>query len=174
MQTSTPVLILPCGLGHGSTCLVRSLGRIGVPVYCVESDPGAFASRSRYCKGRFAWDDQLPVPESVEFLIDVSRKIGQRPILIPTTDDTVTLVADHAATLKEWFIFPDLSSHLVRSLCSKKEMYCLAKRSGVPTPEAVFPGSRAEVLEFIESATFPVMFKGVDGNRLAEHTGKKM
>ncbi len=174
MDNSTPVVVLPCGLGHGSTAVVRSLGRLGVPVYGVDCSPRSFASRSRYCKGTFAWNENLQPAESVEFLIDVSRHIGRRPILICTTDDTVTLVAEHAAILSEWFIFPHLSAKLVQTLSNKKEMFCLANRLGMPSPNAAFPNSRDDVLAFSESASFPIMLKGINGNLLARRAGKKM
>jgi D-aspartate ligase len=173
MQTSTPAVILG-GLGHNSLCIVRSLGRLGVPVYSVDSTLGAFASFSRYCRGNFAWDDNLPTAESIQFLLALGRSIGQRSILIATTDDTTALIADHANALQEWFIFPSIGSQLVRSLCSKKEMYHLATKLGIATPKATFPSSRRDVLTFLETAELPIMLKGIDGNRLSKRCGQRM
>ena len=173
MRTSIPVVILD-GLGHNSVCIARSLGRLGVPVYAVDSSSGAFASFSRYCKGKFDWDDSLPSSESVQFLLEVGQRIGQRSILIATSDGSATFVADNTHALQEWFIFPNVSSELVHMLCSKKESYYLARRLGIPTPEAVFPSSRRDVLIFLRTAVFPVMLKGIDGNRLSRHCGQRM
>jgi predicted ATP-grasp superfamily ATP-dependent carboligase len=53
-------------------------------------------------------------------------------------------------------------------------MYCLAKRHGVPTAEAMFPRSRADVLRALESLAFPVMLKGIDGKRLRRRAGQPM
>src|SRR5262249_28224020 len=50
----------------------------------------------------------------------------------------------------------------------------LARRFGVPTPEVAFPQSLSDVLEYIETARFPVMLKGIDGNKLRDRTGRKM
>ena len=55
---------------------------------------------------------------------------------------------------------PNMCPQLIRELSSKEGMYRLAKKHGVPTPEAAFPKSRQDVLEFVSSATFPVMVKG--------------
>lgn len=143
-------------------------------MYSVDSTSGAFASFSRYCRGNFAWDDSLPTAESVQFLLALGRRIGQRSILIATTDDSTTFITDNADALQEWFIFPRVGSELLRSLCSKKEMYQLATKLGIATPKATFPGSRRDVLAFLETAELPIMLKGIDGNRLSKRCGQRM
>ena len=173
-DTTTPVVALKA-VAHGALGIVRSLGRLGVRVYVVDSDPRAPAFSSRYCRGKFVYDiDKVPPEKLLTFMLDVGRRIGQRSILIPTNDDVAMFVADHADALKPWFIFAEQSSDLVHSLSSKKEMYCLAKKFGLPTAEAVFPQSRADVLNFLKAAVFPIMLKGVDGERLWRRTRKKM
>jgi D-aspartate ligase len=173
MQTSTPAVILG-GLGHNSLCIARSLGRLGVPVYSVDSASGAFASFSRYCKAKFCWDESLPAAASVQFLLALGRRIGQRSILIATTDEAAAFIAENAQTLRQWFIFPSIDSRLVHSLSSKKEMYHLATKLGIVTPKAIFPRSRREVLAFLETAELPIMLKGIDGNRLSKRCGQRM
>ncbi len=173
-DTSTPVVILRA-VAHGPLGILRSLGRLGVPVYVVEADPSAPAYFSRYCRGKFSLDlESMPPAEAVAGLLDFARKIGRRAILIPTSDEAAIFVADNADALGDSFLFQQRSSELVRTLCSKKEMYFLAKRCRVPTPEVVFPQSRTDVLEFVERAAFPVVLKGIDGLRLLKQTGKRM
>ncbi len=166
-------MILPSGWGHNSTCIARSLGRLGVPVYSVDSTSRTFVSFSRYCRGKFAWDENLPAAKSVQFLLRVGQRIGKPSILIATTDATAALVADNSEALKEWFTFPKVESSLVHSLSSKKEMYQLAKRLGIATPEAFFPASRGDIFKFLQAAMFPIVIKGIDGDRLAKRAGKK-
>ena len=175
MLSRTPVVIIGTGVGHTPLCVSRSLGRLGAPVYAAANGfARAVVSFSRYCQGTFDWDESWPVSKSIEFLLDLGRRINQRSILIATTDNAAILVAEHAETLKKWFIFPEIDPKLVRALCSKKEMHYLAKRSGIPTPRAVFPASRREVLTFLETATLPIMVKGIDGNRLSKRCGHRM
>jgi predicted ATP-grasp superfamily ATP-dependent carboligase len=47
----------------------------------------------------------------------------------------------------------------------------LARRSGVPTAQAVIPRSKEEVEQFLETAVFPVMVKATDAERLRERAG---
>lgn len=173
-DSSTPVVVLRSD-SHGGLNIMRSLGRLGVPVYNLDPNPWAPTFRSRYCRGRFVWDiEHRPADESLAYMAEVRRRIGRPCILVPTTDRTANFVADHAGTLAKSFVFPQQSPGLVRSLASKRDMFHLARRHGIPTPDAVFPASREDVLLFLERVRFPVMLKGIDGQRLWDRTGKKM
>lgn len=173
-DNSTPVVVLRSE-SHGGLNIMRSLGRHGVPVYNVEPNRWAPAFFSRYCRERCLWDiEGRPAEESLEYLSRVSRRIGRPCILIPTTDRTADFVADHATVLREWFLFQEQRPGLVRSLNSKKEMFYLARKHNIPTPDAFFPNSRQDVLAFIERARFPIMLKGIDGLRMWKRTGKRM
>jgi D-aspartate ligase len=176
-NVSTPVVVFKTVISadHGALGIVRSLGRLSVPVYAVASDPQTSSFYSRYCLGKFVLDiDTTPEEQSLQFLLDVSEKIGGRPILIPTDDGAATFVADHAEALRASFHFQDQLTGLVDSLNSKKEMYFLAKKHGLPTPEAVFPQSRTDVLNFLPGATFPIMLKAIYGTQLWGAAGQKM
>jgi predicted ATP-grasp superfamily ATP-dependent carboligase len=176
-DVTTPVVVLRGvdSASHGALGIVRSLGRLGVPVHLVARDsrtPGFF---SRYCKGRLVRNvENENAEESVKILLELGKKIGRRSILIPTDDNAVLFVADHADALREQFLFSPMPSQLIREVSSKKGMYYLAKEHGVPTPEAVFPKSRQEVLDFISRAQFPVMLKAIYGSLLMKISGQKM
>ena len=171
MNHETPVVILRSG-HHGGLGIVRSLGRLGVPVYCVDSDWWEPAFSSRYCRGRFLLNIESDSPEeSVASLLKIGQRIGGRPILIPTTDDAAIWTAEHAAALESGYRFPHLDASLVRLLCNKGCMQKLARRSGVPTAQAVVPRSKADVESFLETAIFPVMVKATDGNSLRLRAG---
>lgn len=174
IDASTPVVVLRCAR-HGGLGITRSLGRLGVPVFNVDAGRWVPAFVSRYSAGRFQWDiESAPERESLRFLEDVAGKIGKRPILIPTSDNIAMFVADHAERLAQSFSFARPGAQMVRTLCSKKEMYFLAKRLGIPTAETAFPQNRADVLRHLETARFPIMLKGILGSKLDSRSGKRM
>ena len=173
-DTSTPVVVLRSD-AHGGLNILRSLGRWGVPIYIVDPYWWAPSFASKYCRGKSHWDiEHRSSEDSLEYLSRFSRKIGRPCILIPTTDRTALFVTDHSKTLKEYFLFPHQPAEVAHSLSSKKEMYYLARRHAIPTPDAAFPRSREDVAQFARRARFPIMMKGIDGQRLWERTGKKM
>ncbi|MGH9775392.1 MAG: hypothetical protein ACRD50_10640 [Candidatus Acidiferrales bacterium] len=175
-DSATSVVVLKlfshCGVG-----IMRSLGRLGIPVYGIDADPRNPGLHSRYCRGRFVWDVEKSSPsETIRFLRDTASKIGGRPILISNGDVPSLFLADHAPELEDSFSIQASPGTLVKSLSDKKEMYFLARRHGVPTAETIFPQSLADVDNFLSAgrAQFPIMLKGINSALLQERTGMRM
>ncbi len=172
-NNKTPVLVLNCQLG--ALAIMRSLGSLGVTLYGVDNDENAPAFASRYCRGKYvkALDEQRP-GEYLDFVMRLGKRLGERAILIPTSDELSVFVAEYANELSENFLFPRNDPRLVKDLMSKEGMYGLATKYGVPTAFTVFPRSIQDVCECADNAAFPVMLKGILGNRLQSRTGVKM
>jgi predicted ATP-grasp superfamily ATP-dependent carboligase len=164
-DTTVPALTLKVGdyaIHHGGLGITRTLGRIGVPVFGIHEDRFAPAGLSRYTTGRFVWrtgdqhryEDQLLVGIS-----EVADWIGTPAVLIPTDDHAAMFVADHAETLRRWFLFPPQSASLVRDLTDKAALNERCRVLGVPFP-ATTVVSRTDQLESFAAATsFPVVAK---------------
>ncbi|MEW5798538.1 MAG: ATP-grasp domain-containing protein [Bacteroidota bacterium] len=160
---------------YGGLGIMRSLGRLGVRMFGIDKTEFSPALQSRYCSHRFVWDlEQRTTEESLNFLRSVVYRTGPFPILIPTSDETMMFVANHAQTLKQWFQFTEQPAELILSLYDKKEMFALAKNYNIPVPRTVFPTSLDDVTEFARNAVYPLLVKGIDGKELEKKTGKKM
>ncbi len=172
-EKNTPVLILNCQIG--ALAIMRSLGSLGVTLYGVDDDKNAPAFASRYCRGKYvkALDEQRP-QEYLDFVIRIGKQLEKKAILIPTSDELSVFVAEYADKLSEYFLFPRNDLRLVKDLMSKEGMYELATRHGVPTAFTVFPRTLRDVQEYADGGAFPVMLKGILGNRLQARTGVKM
>jgi D-aspartate ligase len=172
-NTTTPVLVLNCKLG--ALAIMRSLGSLGVGLYGVDDDRQSPGFLSRYCCGKFLMHfDEQREQEYLEYVICLGKQLGERTILIPTSDELSLFVAKYPDQLREYFTFPQNEYTLVSELISKEGMYKLARKHAVPTPYAIFPKKLDDVLAYIEDATFPVMLKGIYGNRLQTRTDEKM
>jgi predicted ATP-grasp superfamily ATP-dependent carboligase/ubiquinone/menaquinone biosynthesis C-methylase UbiE len=174
MRIDTPVLVLR--LDHyGALGVIRSLGRLGVPVYGLHRDDAPLALASRYLRGRVLWDlDAEPAGRSVERLLGVAEELGGRPILVPTNDETARFVAANAGSLRSAYRFQENPSALVEQLYDKAAMAQLALALGIPTARAWHPRTLDELRALAGSLRFPVMLKGADGIRLSQRTGEKM
>jgi len=171
MDHATPVVILRSS-HHGGLGIVRSLGRLGVPVYTVDANLWEPALSSRYCRGRFLLTSAGNGPEeTIARLLEIGHKVGGRPILIPTTDRAAIWVSGHADALHEQYRFPRQDASLVQILCDKGRMQELARQSGVPTARSVVPGSKEDVKRFLDTAVFPVVVKAIDADRFRRLTG---
>ena len=155
INPSLPVVVL--GFGYGGLGIARSLGRLGVRVYAVDADPTAAGLASRYLSGAHTWDVAgASVTDTLGFLDDLGQRLGPA-LLLPTTDATAVLVAEHSDELAPRFLFPRPPRALVRGLTDQREVFRLATRFGVPTPLTVFPRSRDDVERFLADARFPVV-----------------
>jgi predicted ATP-grasp superfamily ATP-dependent carboligase len=172
-RVEVPVVVASGQLG--ALAIMRTLGVWGVPLYGVDGDRGAPALRSKYCRERIV----LPFVEHdpgryLDGLMALGKRIGRQSILIPTSDELTQFVADHRDVLGEHFLFPGNPPELIRNLASKREMFELAVKHGVPTPRTLFPRSLDEVRDYAAGGRFPVMLKGIYGNRLQARTQNKM
>lgn len=172
-DTSTPVVVVSLTT-HGPLGIIRSLGRMGVPVYALHTSECQPAQYSRYLRRVWRWNFPNSSEEALQTFADVGRQIGRRAILIPTSDETAVFVAENEVSLRRWFEFPKQSFALPRTLSDKKQMYHLVKKHGIATPETLFPQGRDEVLRFAADIRFPVVLKAIDGARAARRTGQKM
>ena len=165
INPSLPVVVL--GFGYGGLGIARSLGRLGVRVYAVDGDPAAAGLASRYLRGAHTWDIAgASVTDTLGFLDDLGRRLGHA-LLLPTTDATAVLVAEHSDELAPRFLFPRPPRALVRRLADKREVFRLATQFGVPTPLTVFPASRDDVERFLAEARFPVVVSELHTDRRA-------
>src|SRR4030095_15625090 len=115
-DTSLPVLVLQMH-HHGALGAMRSLGRLGVPVYGVHPTRRPAASFSRYCRNVFALDlDRTPPDQCVDRLRDIARGIGAMPLLMPTNDESALFVARNASELQDFCLFPANSVDVVWSI----------------------------------------------------------
>ncbi len=164
---STPTVVLKTGhyvIHHSGLGLIRSLGRLGVPIYAVIENRFTPAARSRYLTGTFVWDTRgLARPPLVEGLENIGRRLDRRTILIPTDDFAAILIAEEAAKLRRWFIFPESDPNIPRAVANKKLLHGLCKERRIPHPDAVFPNSIRDVHQFLGKATFPVVVKVASG-----------
>lgn len=172
INPSLPVVVL--GFGHGGLGIARSLGRLGVRVHAVDADPAAAGLASRYVRSAHTWDcAAASVTDTLGFLDDLGRRLGPA-LLLPTTDPTAVLVAEHSDELAPRFLFPRPPRALVRRLTDKREVFRLATQFGVPTPLTAFPGSRQDVERFLVDARFPVVLKPIDPTRFERRTGRRL
>jgi D-aspartate ligase len=166
MENSVPVVVL-VSIQHGGVGIIRSLGRLGIPVYGVHQDPREPAAHSRFLRGMFCWDfSTASAVNSVAFLQDVAKKIGRRPILIATSDATAVFLAENANALAENYILSTPSAEVVRTFASKTETSNLCRKLHIPTAETISPQSREDVANFAHTKRFPIIVKGENGEFL--------
>jgi D-aspartate ligase len=176
---STPAVVLKFDqnvLHHGSLGVIRSLGRLGVPVYGVHEGAWAPAASSRYLAGRFFWQPHPDDPQrTLSGLLDLASRIGRRALLYATDDAGAIFLAEHGGALREAFLFPAPPDDLPRRLAGKYSMFQLCRDLGVPTPQAMLAWSPGEAAGFAAQAGFPLIAKlTMPWRGAAANTGQRL
>ncbi len=166
-DTTVGALVVKIGrypLHHGGLAAIRSLGRVGVPVYAITEDRFTPAALSRYCARSFVApttgnesDDALR-----GLMLRVTRALPGPTVALPTDDESAVFLAEHAREFAPTLLMPDVPATLPRLLSSKRGLRDLCLAHGFPTPRTTFPESLADVEAFAAEATFPVVCKNVE------------
>lgn len=164
LDTSVPALILKIGsypLNYGGLGVARSLGRAGVRVSAVVEGRMTPLARSRYVRRAFRWatSGREPAADLLATLRWIGGQLEGRPLLIATDDEAATLVARHAADLRELFRFPESPPGMVEELASKRGLHEIASRLDVARPEAAFPRTFADLDAAADVIGFPLTVK---------------
>ena len=159
-----PGLIVKFGdypLHHGGVGAIRSLGRLGVPMYAITEDPYTPAASSRYLKKAFVWPTTGAEDPArlVDGLLRIGRRIGRPTVLVPTDEEAAVLIAEHQDQLAGPYLFPRVDPALPRRLASKQGLHELCVEHGVASPPAAFPRSYDDIAAFADTARFPVVAK---------------
>ncbi|GGU15722.1 carboxylate--amine ligase [Lentzea flava] len=163
LDRDTPALVLKLDANvfhHGGLGVIRSLGRLGVPVYAVQEERFTPAGASRYLRGGWVWRPGTEDADRVRLgLLRLADRIGRRSVLLPTDDAGALFVAEHEAGLREAFLFPKPDPGLPRQVADKYALYELCRRFGVPCAATTRASSLGEAAEFLDTAGFPVIVK---------------
>src|SRR6266702_2425757 len=163
IDPSTPAVVLkfdPNAMHHGGLGAIRSLGRLGVPVYAVVEGAWTPAARSRYLTGRLVW---RPGPDQAERtragLRRLAGQIGRPAVLIPTDDAGAIFLAEQGESLREQFLFPAQPAPLPRRLAGKHTLAQLCAELGVATPRVLVTDSAEQAHLFAAEAGYPLIAK---------------
>jgi D-aspartate ligase len=163
IDTSTPAIVLkldPNPMHHGGLGVIRSLGRIGVPVYAVQENRWSPAAHSRFLHTRYFW---RPDPEDADRLraglLRLADRIGRPAVVIATDDAGALFLAESGDALRSSLLFPRPPTELPRQLAGKFSLHEICVRLGVPSPRAVIADSPATARQFASQAGFPLLAK---------------
>ncbi len=174
IDTHVPVVLFNADT-HAALGVLRSLGRLGVPVYCIDRNPRALPLKSRYCSGRFIWDYERHSSEAlVDYLIHVAAVVSGKPVLLPMFDLWNNFADDYRTVLAAHYRVTAPRSGAIARLYSKRGLYELCISEGVPTADSYFPTTLQDACQAAQRLGFPVAIKAIDPNRLLRRTGRRL
>lgn len=137
--------------------VARVLGRHGVPVIGIHGGEASFELRSRYLHQR--WQRGERAEDLLALLREKGPSFAERPVLIPITDESVTVIADHLEELRRWYRIAMPAPALVHDLLDKERMRGIAERLGVAVPRTWHVHDQAGFDKVVAEVTFPCILK---------------
>jgi len=138
---------------------VRALAECGIEVHaCVfrQDDP---LHDSRYGVKIPCYHLQNDELGLVEFLVDYARKVGNRPVVLPTGDEHALLLAKHAAELAPYCRIWQLPHAQLANVVNKTTLYEAAGAAGVPTIPSLSTPSLTQVMQWSKQHNGPYILK---------------
>ena len=157
-NTSAFVPALVMGDDVSALNVVRSLGRRGIDVYVMGSNASGYGAVSRYA--RFIFCEKLTEEDKViPKLLEVSRQVGKKMVLICTSDLHVLFVSRNRKILRKSFEFVFPEHEVIERLMDKKKFYEFAKRRGFCLPKTFFSTNRSDLERIAQSIPYPCVVK---------------
>lgn len=138
---------------------MRSLARHQLEVHAIDSRPGEPIFRTVYGTAHLCPDSDRQPLEWLNFMTELSGRIGRKPVLISSSDQYVSAIAEHADALEPHFTFCRSGVGTQALLATKKKQYEIAGEFGMPVSTTRYVESPEDVREFAGTATFPAILK---------------
>jgi D-aspartate ligase len=139
---------------------VRGLQRRGVRAVCFDANAAQAGFRSVYGPARLCPDPDVDAAAWLRFMVGLASELGDRPVLIPSSDRFVSAIARHAAALAPCYRL-SAGIQLQGLLADKHTQYELAARHGMPMPLTRFAQNIDDVRTFARTASFPCLLKPI-------------
>lgn len=160
---------------YGALNIVRTLGRMGVAVHCVDDDPVPLCAHSRHCRSVTRWTSESATAHTAtDWLLDYARRFDKAPVLIPTYDGRNLLIDQIRSALREAYLLPAPAPGAMARVYDKTSLAALCVDAGLATPACTLPASLAEARAAAKDMRFPLLLKGVDPDRLEIHCGFRL
>lgn len=154
--------------------VVRSLGRRGVRTLVATHSPHEAAVASRYAAGVILTPE--PGIDDEGFVTALLRGLpaGERPVVIPTSDDAVVALAGNIDRLAERCTVAGSSLPVADWFIDKRKTARLAAKVDVRAPQTSLPLDLEQASALGESLVFPALVKPSEGHVFIRETGLKM
>lgn len=158
VQPGWPPVVV-AGVYQTGVNLMRDLIRRGVTAYGIDHNRHQTGFRSVYGKTILCPNPDEKPNEWLDFMLDLARRLGTKPVLIASADAFVTAMARHSDALTPSYLFCHETARLQGQLATKEEQCRLVRDHGMPAPQMRFVKSAEEMAEFASAVHYPCLLK---------------
>ena len=173
LAATPPAVVLPVSGGTGLGIL-RNLGRLGIPMIALDSDPSAMGLASRYAIPLLCHDPRRAGEEAlIQDLERLGAVLPQRAVLFPAFDDHVWAFSRHAERLRRYYHPPQAGWDIMGRVADKERQLQAAAQAGIDLPLTVYVHC-PEDLEKASGMRYPALFKPITPQEMRRRFGYKV
>lgn len=146
------------GAFQTGVCALRNLRRNRVDAFCFDSNPKLQGFHSVYGPARLCPDPDSDISGWLSFMSGFGEELGEKAVLIPSSDKFVTAIANNRVFLSDYFqLSPGIETQGL--LAEKHTQYDLAMKNGMPMPATAMVAGMEDLEEFSSHCVFPCLIK---------------
>jgi D-aspartate ligase len=150
-------------------CFARSIGRRGVPTVMLAGSD----THTRFAT-TVLLPDAVARPDVWLGVLDrIAARASEPPVLLPTSDPLVLLVAQSERALESRFRFIVPPAETVEAIVNKRVQYERARQADVPIPSTHFPESAEELDTLAREISYPCLLKPYESHTSKRRIGAK-
>jgi D-aspartate ligase len=174
LAETPPAVVVPVSGGTGLGVL-RDLGRLGVPLIAMDSEPAAIGLASRYAIPLTCHDPRYQGEEAlIQDLERVGAALPQRAVLFSAFDDHAWAFSRYAERLERYFIVPLARWDVMQRVADRELQMKAALNVGIETPKTFFVHGPEDLAEAAAEVPFPALFKPLVHQEMRRRFGLKV
>jgi len=173
MNGNKPVAVVVNSGDSNGYGVVINLGRAGVSVLSLDSNPKNITFYSKYAKKILCPDYKISEKEFLSFLLNLGKQLNPKPVLFITGDLQLTAMLKHREKLEKYFHMPMASLEIVEKLVNKKAFYKILEKSNVTHAKTFIPECLTEVETISQQLDYPYIIKPVQSTSFVSKFGNK-
>lgn len=140
-----------------SLCIIRSLGRRGIPIIAIDSTISSCYGKTKYCEKLYCkslFDSSL-----IESLLKLAQSFEQKAVLFNCTDQSVRNVSGQREVLEEYYDLVLPPNSTIEQLMSKRSFYNFAVTNNFLVPKTFFSHTHEETERIGNEISYPCVIK---------------
>jgi D-aspartate ligase len=138
---------------------VRGIAEAGIKVHAAIFTTKQAVYHSRRCEIIDLSGLERNEPALIDWLIQYSRRLGHRPVVIPTTDAHALMLAKHQEQLKPYCRLFETRYNELQNIIHKNGLYQTAESAGVKAVPSIYEPNADEIEHWCQTHPGPYLLK---------------
>lgn len=153
--------------------IMVNLGRAGISVIAVASDPDNFTFKSRYVTPLLSPEFATDETAFIATLVELGKHISPKPVLLVNGDEPMMVLLRHREELEVYYLMPLPSYEVAQALTDKTAFYPLLKELQLSHAHTLSPTTLAEVEAIAPTLVYPYIIKPSQSQTFSTLFGNK-